>query len=202
MKSESKKVVGVFSTRFSADACFDALLKEGFRATEIDVLMSDKTRSKVFPVENHEGQMNEDQISNVGGPSRLSRSEIKAQKQGTKAGSMATEGIGVGGAVGTAVGATIAAIAAVGTSLLIPGLNLIIAGPIVAALAGGGTGAVTGGLVGGLVGLGFTEQNAKVYNKALQEGGVIMSVMARDAAYSRVVMNTMIKNSGEQVACT
>ena len=71
--------------------------------------------------------------------------------------------------MGTAVGATLAAIAAVGTVLIIPGLNLIVAGPIVAALAGGGVGAVAGGLVGGLVGLGIPERDAVVYNRSLQE---------------------------------
>src|SRR5947199_10298167 len=47
----------------------------------------------------------------------------------------AADGAGIGGAVGGAVGAVLAAIVAVGTSVAIPGLGLIVAGPIVAALA-------------------------------------------------------------------
>ena len=70
-----------------------------------------------------------------------------------------------------------------------------------AALAGGGAGAVAGGLVGGLVGLGIPEQDAEVYNRALQEGGVVMSVSA-DADKVREVEQLMIKHSGEQVACS
>src|SRR6266436_3757811 len=50
----------------------------------------------------------------------------------------AADGAGIGGAVGITVGAVLAAIVAVGTTLTIPGLNLVIAGPIAAALAGAG----------------------------------------------------------------
>jgi hypothetical protein len=39
--------------------------------------------------------------------------------------------------VGTVVGASAAAIAAIGTSIVIPGLGWVVAGPLVAALAGG-----------------------------------------------------------------
>ena len=70
-----------------------------------------------------------------------------------KSGTHATEGVAEGGALGTAIGATVGAILALGTSIAIPGLGLIVAGPIIAAFAGGGAGAVAGGAIGGLVGL-------------------------------------------------
>lgn len=175
--TQTHRVVGVFRKRASAEACFDALLDRGFSASDISIMMSDKTRAEEYPWKDRENTIT----------------------VGTTAGSRATEGVGVGGAVGTAVGATIAAIAAIGTSLVIPGLNVIVAGPLIAALAGGGAGAVTGGLVGGLVGLGFTEQDAEVYNKALQSGGVVMTVNAYSEEDSRQLRDLMVKHSGEQV---
>src|SRR6266852_353913 len=60
----------------------------------------------------------------------------------------AADGAGVGGAVGGVVGAVLAAIVAVGSTIFLPGLNLVIAGPIAAALAGAGAGAATGGVIG------------------------------------------------------
>ena len=111
---EHKSVVGVFRKRDSADGCYNALLDQGFALADVNVMMSDKTRASHYA-------WNEEE-----------------HNKGTKAGSMGTEGMGVGGATGLAVGATIAAIAAIGTSLVIPGLNLIVAGPLMAALAGGG----------------------------------------------------------------
>src|SRR5262245_20252134 len=65
-----------------------------------------------------------------------------------KSGTQAAAGAGVGGAVGGVMGAAIAAIAAVGTTLALPGLGLVVAGPIAAALVGAGAGGATGGLIG------------------------------------------------------
>src|SRR5437879_5713335 len=47
------------------------------------------------------------------------------------------------------------------TSIAIPGLGVIIAGPLAAGLAGAGAGALTGGLVGAFVGWGIPEEHAK-----------------------------------------
>ncbi|MGH9932782.1 MAG: hypothetical protein ACREA9_26565, partial [Pyrinomonadaceae bacterium] len=49
--------------------------------------------------------------------------------------SHAADGAGIGGAVGGVVGAALASIAAIGTAIALPGIGLVIAGPIAAALA-------------------------------------------------------------------
>jgi len=151
-QAQKKLVTAVFRDRFDAERAFDYLHAKGYMDSEINVLMSDKTRSTFYPMAN--------------------KDETKHE-----AGSKATEGMGVGGAIGTAVGAAIAAVAAIGTSIAIPGLGLIVAGPIAAAFAGGGAGAVTGGLLGGLIGAGMTEQNAQAYDEALRNGGVALGVV-------------------------
>lgn len=92
--------------------------------------------------------------------------------------SHAADGAGIGGAVGGVVGATLAAIAAVGTSIALPGIGLVIAGPIVAALAGAGAGGATGGIVGALIGVGIPEYRAKVYDAGLRSGGILLGVEA------------------------
>lgn len=88
----------------------------------------------------------------------------------------AADGAGVGGAVGGVVGAILAAIVAVGTTIFLPGLNLVIAGPIAAALAGAGAGGVTGGVIGALIGAGIPEYRAKVYEVGLLGGGILLGV--------------------------
>lgn len=94
-------------------------------------------------------------------------------------GNKAADGTGIGSAVGGVVGATIAAIAAVGTSLALPGLGLVIAGPIVAALAGAGAGGATGGIIGALIGAGIPEHRAAVYESGVREGGILIGVEAK-----------------------
>ena len=100
--------------------------------------------------------------------------------ENTEAGTKAAEGMGVGGAVGGGIGAALAAIFAVGTSVAIPGLGLVVAGPIAAALAGAGAGAATGGLIGAMVGAGIPEEHARVYEEGVRKGGVMIGARERD----------------------
>ena len=74
----------------------------------------------------------------------------------------------------------------IGTSLLIPGLGLVVAGPLAAGLAGAGAGSIAGGLVGALIGWGIPEEHAKQYESIVESGGILIGVKARneeDAAY-------------------
>ena len=89
------------------------------------------------------------------------------------------DGAGVGGALGGVVGAVLAAIVAVGSTIVLPGLNLVIAGPIVAALAGAGAGGATGGVIGALIGAGIPEYRAKVYEAGLLAGSILLGVEAK-----------------------
>ncbi|HAF13709.1 MAG TPA: hypothetical protein DCK93_19560 [Blastocatellia bacterium] len=91
----------------------------------------------------------------------------------------AADGAGIGGAVGGVVGAVLAAIVAVGSTIFLPGLNLVIAGPIAAALAGAGAGGATGGVIGALIGAGIPEYRAKVYEAGLRSGGILLGVEAK-----------------------
>jgi hypothetical protein len=73
----------------------------------------------------------------------------------------------------------LAAIAAVGTSIALPGIGLVIAGPIAAALAGAGAGGAAGGVIGALVGAGIPEHRAKVYDAGLRGGGILIGIEAK-----------------------
>ncbi|MBC7941726.1 MAG: hypothetical protein H7Z19_18560, partial [Chitinophagaceae bacterium] len=74
-----------------------------------------------------------------------------------------------------------AAVAAVGTSIALPGLGLVIAGPIAAALAGAGAGGAAGTLVGALIGWSIPEERVKEYESGIREGGILMGVRPRNA---------------------
>jgi hypothetical protein len=96
--------------------------------------------------------------------------------------SHAADGAGIGGALGGVVGAVLVTIVAVGSSIVLPGLNLIIAGPIALAMAGAGAGAATGGAIGALIGAGIPEYRAKVYEAGLQGGSILLGVEAKSDA--------------------
>ena len=109
----------------------------------------------------------------------------------TEMGSKAAEGLGVGGAVGGGVGAALAAAFAVGATVAIPGLGLVVAGPIAAALAGAGAGAAAGGLIGALIGAGIPEERAKEYETGIRQGGVLIGTRARDEAHLEQLNRTL-----------
>jgi len=60
--------------------------------------------------------------------------------------------------------------------LLLDGLQVLAAGPIVAALTGLGAGAAAGGLTGALIGLGIPEHEAKFFHEELERGGILLGV--------------------------
>ena len=152
----SRMMTGLFRDRESAERAYGSLNSRGYGKDDVNLLMSDDTRKKYF------------------------------SDSDTELGTKAWEDAGKGAAIGGGVGATLAAIAAIGTTLALPGLGLLIAGPIAAALAGGGAGALTGGLIGALVGHGIPEENAKLYEQGIRDGGIVMGVNPRtteDADY-------------------
>ena len=95
-----------------------------------------------------------------------------AHQKNTKAPEGTATGVGTGGAIG----GTLGLLAGIG-ALAIPGVGpLIAAGPIMGALAGLGVGGAVGGIVGALVGMGIPEYEAKRFEGAVKDGGVLLSV--------------------------
>ena len=155
----SDYVTGLYRTPEEAARAYDNLTtKHGYGRDDVDVLMSDETRRRYYP-DTTPGQ------------------ELSG---GTKA----AEGLGVGSAIGGGLGAAFAAIFAVGSNVVIPGLGLVVAGPIAAALAGAGAGGATGGLIGALVGAGLPEARAREYDKGVRDGGIVLGAKARDESHA------------------
>ena len=168
-RSENRMLTGLFRDRDSAERAYRGLSERGYGKDDVNLLMSDETRKKYF-------------------------ADVD-----TELGTKAWEGAGKGAAIGGGVGATLAAIAAIGTTLALPGLGLLIAGPIAAALAGGGAGALTGGLVGALVGAGIPEEHAKHYEKGIKEGGIVMGVNPRSTEDADYFENDWRTNKAESL---
>jgi uncharacterized protein YjbJ (UPF0337 family) len=158
-QANNRMLTGLFRDRESAEGAYNSAISRGYSKDDVNVMMSDQTRDKYF-------------------------SDADADDDGL--GSKALEGAGTGGAIGGTLGAIIGGIAAIGTSVLLPGLGLIVAGPLAAALAGAGAGGLTGGLVGALIGSGIPEDRAREYEEGVKNGGIVMGVNPRndeDATY-------------------
>jgi uncharacterized protein YjbJ (UPF0337 family) len=163
-------VTGLYNSPESANRAYEGLTtKHGYKADDISVMMSDATRTKHF--------------GDVTPGTELSG--------GTKA----AEGLGKG----AAIGAALAALFAIGTSIAIPGLGLVVAGPIAAALAGAGAGGATGGLIGALIGAGIPEDRAREYERGLNEGGILIGTRYRDDEHAKELERDFTSYGGSNV---
>lgn len=164
-------LTGMFRDRESTEKAYNSMRGRGYTDDEINVMMSDKTRDTQY------GEGTPD----------------------TELGNKALEGSGAGAAIGGTLGAIIGGIAAIGTSVLIPGLGLVVAGPIAAALVGAGAGGLTGGLVGALIGWGIPEEHAKLYEEGIANGGTVVGVTPRNQEDADYFENEWKSNRGEHI---
>lgn len=111
--------------------------------------------------------------------SLLMSDATRGREFGVQVATKAPEGAAAGAAIGGVLGAVAAGMVALGI-VVVPGLALVAAGPVVATLAGLGAGAAAGGLTGALIGLGIPEHEAKFYHEALQHGGILLGVYSHD----------------------
>ena len=159
-QEQNRMLTGLFRDRDSAERAYGSLRSRGYTNDDVNLMMTDETRSTWFGDD--------------------------ATDTDTELGSKALEGAGAGSAIGGTLGAIVGGIAAIGTNIILPGLGLVIAGPIAAAFAGAGAGGLTGGLIGALIGSGIPEDRAKVYDEGIRSGGMVMGVNPRtdeDAEY-------------------
>jgi hypothetical protein len=164
-------LTGMFRNRESTENAYTTLQEKGYKKEDINLVMSDETRKKHFS------------------------GKVKETEIGTKA----AEGAGKGSAIGGTVGAVVGVVAAIGTSLVIPGLGIVIAGPIAAGLAGAGAGSVTGGVVGALVGSGIPEARAKLYESGIKEGQIVIGVNPRNDKDAEYLESNWRINHGEEI---
>lgn len=169
--SNRKLVTGMFNDRESAERAYTTINNRGYATDDVHVIMSDKARDTHF-----------------------GNTVVK-----TELGNKALEGAGTGSAIGTTLGAVAGAIAAIGTNLILPGLGLVIAGPLAAGLAGAGAGAATGGIIGALVGAGIPEERAKIYEDGVKKGNIVLGVHTKNDEDAEYFANEWSANNGYEI---
>jgi hypothetical protein len=161
-REDSGLLTGLFSDRESSEGAYKSLRDRGYSEDEINVMMSEDTRKSWYG----------DDYDNDAVDSEL--------------GSKAAEGATTGGAIGGTLGAVVGGALAAGSNFFVPGLGLLVWGPIAGALAGLGAGGATGGIVGALIGAGIPEDRAREYEAGINNGGAVLGVRPRsteDADY-------------------
>src|SRR5262252_3422586 len=163
-------MTGLFRDRESAERAYECLTTRGYTNNDISLLMSNDTRTRCFP---------------------------RDQAAKTELGTKAAEGAGVGVVAGAGIGALLVGLAAAG--IAVPGLPIIAAGPLAAAFAGGGAGGAIGAVLGALVGYGIPEERVRIYERGINEGGIVMGVTPRSDADADYIERGWTGARGEQI---
>lgn len=145
-------VTGLFRDRQSAERAYERATSRGYGQNEVSVLLSEEARDRHFP---------------------------RTETTQTELGSKVAAGAAAGAVGGGGLGAVLAGLAASG--IAVPGLPIIAMGTLAAALTGAGVGGVLGALVGGLIGYGIPEERARMYERGIRDGGIVMGVTPRSS---------------------
>lgn len=146
---------GTFRNREALDNTVSGLRERGYTDDDLHVVMSDDARKKYYDRDVDTVEIDE--------------------------GSKAMEGAGAGAALGGTAGGILGALAGIGGAVILPGIGAV-AGPIAMGLVGAGAGGAAGSLLGALVGAGIPEDQAKVYENDIKEGGMVLGVNPRTDA--------------------
>jgi uncharacterized membrane protein len=164
-------IIGVFSSKEEAGAAIDELNDAQYQAKDISVVTQSKEDAEVLV---------------------------------DQGGSSVTEGAVSGATTGGVIGGIAGLLIGIG-AIAVPGIGaLLIGGPLAAALgltgaaattiSGAATGALAGGLLGALVGLGVPEEDARIYEDRIKEGGILIAVPVRSGNASEV--RTILEDNG------
>lgn len=160
------------------------LLGEGFPSDRISVLLTEESRREYLDVH--------PELAATEGHVLAQTVELDEESKTLK-------GAGAGGLIGGTIGAAAGAIIAAGTSVLIPPLGLVVAGPLAAALAGAGAAGAAGSLIGALTGAGMTEYRARRFEELLKKGDVIVSARALTDPEHTTIVRVFEAHDGELI---
>ena len=155
-------VTGLFYDRDSAERAYRSIIGRGYDKDEISLAMADETRKVLFPEDGLVTELGE-----------------KAAKEGVDLGNPK------GGTLAT-LSTAVSAIGAAGALLLLPGVGVVFAGPVAAALAGAAAAGVAGGVIGALQHWGIPASRMDEYHAGIENGGILMGIKphsAEDALY-------------------
>jgi hypothetical protein len=155
-------VTGLFYDRDSAERAYRSIVSRGYDKDEINLAMADETRKVLFPEDGLVTDLGE-----------------KAAKEGVDLGNPK------GGTLAT-LATAVSAIGAAGALLLLPGVGVVFAGPVAAAIAGAAAAGLAGGLIGAFQHWGIPSSRMDEYRAGIENGGILMGVKphsAEDARY-------------------
>lgn len=172
-------ITGLFADRESAERAYRCVTELGYVQDEINVIMSDATRERHFPADATRTGLSDNAAASA-------EAQSKAAKE-------------LGGPTGGTLGTAAPVLAAIGTLLLIPGINVAVAGPIAVALTAAGAVGIAGGIVGAIAQWGVPRGRVEEYESGIRSGGILLGVKARSPEDTERVTQCWQRSGGRSV---
>lgn len=169
--THTKLHTGLFNDKKSAEAAYKAAIARGYSPDDISIFMTEATRNNYF----------------------------QGKKVVTEMGDKSMEGLAIGGALGGTTIGVLGAILALSSTIVVPGVGLVIAGPLAAGLVGAGAGSIAGGLLGALIGAGIPEERARIYENGIKDGGIVMGVNSDEEIDNNGLVTDWKKYQGKDI---
>jgi hypothetical protein len=177
---ESQPIVTAMFRDFrEAEQAYRAAVALDYKASDINVLMSERTR--------------QDYLASANANAPLARKAAEHAPESSKSADK------LGGPAGGTMGTIAPALAAVGAALLIPGLGLAVAGPVAVALTAAGTLGVATGLIGALTNWGLPKERAEQYQTAVRDGAIVLGIASRSQQDADALLRQWQALGGEAI---
>jgi hypothetical protein len=202
----NQAVFGILANRAKAEKVIQTLVDAGVDPQDISILSSQgeefrELENKAKTMESTRNWRTEERVPNdrTGKPTQeplqTPTNHTNKIEKHTRAPEGATAGLATGGIIGGVLGL----LAGIG-ALAIPGIGpFIAAGPLMATLSGIGAGGTLGGIIGALAGLGIPEFEAKHYMNRLKQGGILISIRAKNVDVAKHWKDLLKKEGAEEI---
>ena len=148
-----KMITGLFKDQAGVERAYQSIVQRGYDTADINLVMSDATRERF----------------SSGG-----------RKGDAELASKVAEGGEPGGPVSGTIGTMLPVLAVLGVFFVLPGLGLVVFGPVAAALAGAGAAGLAGvGLMGVLGDWDIPQERIQQYEAGIHAGGILIGVKPR-----------------------
>jgi hypothetical protein len=171
---ETTTVSALFDDPPGVDRAYEIALDHGYEIGDVNVVMSEDTRRRLYLDD------------------RVAHREL---------GRKSAEGGELGGPAGGRAGIAISVLAAVGAALVLPGLGIVVAGPIAAALAGAGAAGIAAGLIGAAAHWGLPDRRLREYEAEIGKGRILIGVQARNFSDAQHIARQWKSIGGHEVHC-
>ncbi len=184
--STDKGLVGVFDNRTIAETAFELIHNRGYDKSDINLIMSHQAKELYFSNKSFEGD-----------PVFTEQDMIK-ETEPHKVTNVVLKDAAIGAGIGVTIGAILGAIAAIGTSIAIPGVGLIIAGPLASGLVSATGLGIGGGMIGGVFGFEVPDTHTTI-DEEIQKNKILIGIHPKSKEDSDFIIKEWNNLSGARV---